>query len=160
MHFWTLRSQTETCCSKETGINNSEEEDLKVVEYLGGKVVYERHSCRQNSTVNSIELCQVDIECGHSGALKKELCYEFRQKIWGVLWSSARWALSRCKECIEELCCEFCITLPGGHSDSVQTSTRRELCWVLELEGRTRWRVFTGLLNTLKHSARGCLSEG
>jgi hypothetical protein len=68
-------------CGTETGINNSEEEDLKVVEYLGGKAVYERHSCRQNSAVNSVELCQVGIEHGHSGALKKELCCEFRQNI-------------------------------------------------------------------------------
>jgi hypothetical protein len=29
--------------------STTQEEDLKVVEYLGGKAVYERHSCRQNS---------------------------------------------------------------------------------------------------------------
>jgi hypothetical protein len=48
-------------------------EDLKVVEYLGGKAMYERHSCRQNFVVNSVELCQVGIERVHSGALRKEL---------------------------------------------------------------------------------------
>jgi len=42
-------------------------EDLKVVEYLGGKAVYERHSCRQNFAVNSIKLCHVGIEHMHSG---------------------------------------------------------------------------------------------
>jgi hypothetical protein len=40
-------------------------EDLKVVENLGGKAVYERHSCRQNSAVNFVELCQVGIEHRH-----------------------------------------------------------------------------------------------
>jgi hypothetical protein len=28
--------------------STTQEEDLKVVEHLGGKAVYERHSCRQN----------------------------------------------------------------------------------------------------------------
>jgi hypothetical protein len=54
-------------------VNNSEEEDLKVVEYLGGKVVYERHSCRQNSAVNSVELCQVGIENTHGLRWKRTL---------------------------------------------------------------------------------------
>jgi hypothetical protein len=52
-------------------------EDLKVSEHLGGKVVYERHNCRQNSAVNSIELCQVGIEHRHKVQLE-ELCCEFR----------------------------------------------------------------------------------
>jgi hypothetical protein len=36
--------------------------------------VYERHSCRHNSTMNSVELCQVGIELYASGALEEELC--------------------------------------------------------------------------------------
>jgi hypothetical protein len=48
--------------------STTQEEDLKVVEYLGGKAVYERHSCRQNSVVNFVELFQVGIEHMHSGA--------------------------------------------------------------------------------------------
>ena len=69
--------------------------------------------------------------------LKARLCmkkHSCRQELLGVLWSSARWALSRCKEWTEEFCFEFYITLLGGHWDSVQTGTRRELCWVLYLE--------------------------
>jgi hypothetical protein len=33
--------------------------------------VYERHSCRQNSVVSSVKLCQVGIEHRHSGAVGK-----------------------------------------------------------------------------------------
>jgi hypothetical protein len=73
-----LRVQTKTCCGTRTGINNSGE-DLKVVEYLGGKAVYERHSCRQNLAVSSVKLCQVGIEHRHKVQLE-ELCCEFRQK--------------------------------------------------------------------------------
>jgi hypothetical protein len=51
--------------------STTQEEDLKVVEHLGGKAVYERHSCRQNSAVNSVKLCQVGIEHMHSGALRE-----------------------------------------------------------------------------------------
>jgi hypothetical protein len=50
--------------------NQKLREDLKVVEYLGGKAMYERHSCRQNSTMDSVKLCQVGIEHRHR-VLKK-----------------------------------------------------------------------------------------
>jgi hypothetical protein len=59
--------------------------------------------------VNSVELCQVGIEHRHKVQLE-ELCCESRQKPESlrILWSSARWALSRCEECTEEeLYCEF-----------------------------------------------------
>jgi hypothetical protein len=49
--------------------NQQLSEDLKVVEHLGGKAVREGNSCRQNSAVDFVELCQVGIEYMHSGAL-------------------------------------------------------------------------------------------
>jgi hypothetical protein len=63
--------------AQEDEINNSEEEDLKVAEYLGGKAVYERHSCRHNFAVNSVELCQVGIEHMHKVQLEELYC-EFK----------------------------------------------------------------------------------
>jgi hypothetical protein len=59
--------------------NQQLSEDLKVVEYLGGKAVYERHSCRQNSTVDSVKLCQVVIEHMHR-VLRKTYVEKFRQE--------------------------------------------------------------------------------
>jgi hypothetical protein len=52
-------------------------EDLKVVEHLRGKAVYERHGCRHNSVVNSVELCQVGIEHRHQVQLEELYC-EFK----------------------------------------------------------------------------------
>jgi len=49
---------------------------MRLLNTSGGKVVYERHSCRQN--------------------------------LWGIIWSSSKWALSICTVVHwEELCCEF-----------------------------------------------------
>jgi hypothetical protein len=70
--------QKKMCCGTRAEINNSGE-DLKVVEYLGGKVVYERCSCRQNLAVSFVNLGQVGIEHRHKVQLE-ELCCEFRQK--------------------------------------------------------------------------------
>jgi hypothetical protein len=41
--------------AQELRSTTQEEEDLKVVEYFGGKVVSLEHSCRQNFAVSSIE---------------------------------------------------------------------------------------------------------
>jgi hypothetical protein len=85
------------CLAAQELESTTQEDDLKVFEYLGGKAVYERHSCRQNSAVNSVELCQVGIERVHSGALRKELCCDFkRSRITEDSKSSVRWALSKC----------------------------------------------------------------
>jgi hypothetical protein len=77
-HCWV---QTETCRGTEAKIIKLGEEDLKVVESLGGKAMYEEHSCRQNSAVNSIELCQVGIEHMHKVQLKELYCEFKRNRI-------------------------------------------------------------------------------
>jgi hypothetical protein len=96
--------------------NQQLSEDLKVAEYLGGKAVYERHSCRQNSAVDSVELCQVGIEHRHR-VLKKNsvVSSDRRNKITEDSESSARWALS---ECI------------GAQEDITAGSSERILCQV------------------------------
>jgi uncharacterized protein YbcV (DUF1398 family) len=59
------------CCGTRTRVNNSGERP-QVVEYLGGKAVYERHSCRQKLYCEFCEeLCQVGIEHMHCGALRR-----------------------------------------------------------------------------------------
>jgi hypothetical protein len=52
--------------------STTQEKDLRVVEYLGGKAVYEIHNIRQKLYCEFCEeLCQVGIEHMHRGALGK-----------------------------------------------------------------------------------------
>jgi hypothetical protein len=50
--------------------STAQEEDLKVVEYLGGKVVGE-NTVADRIVEDSVELCQVGIEHVYSGAQRK-----------------------------------------------------------------------------------------
>jgi hypothetical protein len=52
--------------------STTQEKYLRVIEYLGGKAVYERHGCRQKLYCEFCEeLCQVGIEHTHYGALRR-----------------------------------------------------------------------------------------
>jgi hypothetical protein len=52
--------------------STNQEKYLRVVEYLGGKAVYERHSCRLKLYCEFCEeLCQVGIKHMHCGALRR-----------------------------------------------------------------------------------------
>jgi hypothetical protein len=60
------------CVAAQELESTTQEKDLRVVEYLGGKAVYERHSCRQKLYCEFCEeLCQVGIEHMHCGALRR-----------------------------------------------------------------------------------------
>jgi hypothetical protein len=48
-------------------------EDLKVVEHLGGKAVWEKTQLQTEALRSSVELFQVGIEHMHSGALRRTL---------------------------------------------------------------------------------------
>jgi hypothetical protein len=48
-------------------------EDLKVVEYLGDKVVWEKTELQTEDLRSSLKLFQVGIEHMHSGALRRTL---------------------------------------------------------------------------------------
>jgi hypothetical protein len=56
----------------EAEINNSEE-DLKVVEYLGGKAVYEEIQLQTESLRNYVKLCQEGIEPEQGGHRRRTL---------------------------------------------------------------------------------------
>ena len=64
-YIFELYGVRQRCVATQELESTTQEEDLKVVEYLGGKAMYERHSCKQNLAVSSIKLCQVGIEHMH-----------------------------------------------------------------------------------------------
>jgi hypothetical protein len=53
--------------------STTQEKDLKVAEYLGGKAVWEKTQLQTESLRSSVKLCQVGIEHMHSGALRRTL---------------------------------------------------------------------------------------
>jgi hypothetical protein len=60
--------------------STTQEEDLKVVEHLGGKALWEKTQLQTKSLRSSVKLCQVGTEHKHKVQLE-ELCCEFIQKL-------------------------------------------------------------------------------
>jgi hypothetical protein len=61
------------CAGTQELESSTQEEDLKVVEYLGGKAVWEKTKLQTEAPRSSVELFQVGIEHMHSGAFEGTL---------------------------------------------------------------------------------------
>ena len=107
--------------------------------------------CKQNIVANRtyvvsyVEICQVGIERVQRSAQRNSVVSSLEARVTKDSWHSSRTALSKCQSAQKELC------WVQKKTKYMRSSARGSAKWALS--------IYTGLLNTLKVSTRGCLSR-